>query len=441
MVWQDFMFACAMYPGDDAFIANVSKEFDYQIPRIARHPSVVLFNGNNEVDVAWKNWGFQVRYLIGPSDSKMIKEAYDRLFKKVIPQRLTAARCHVPYIHTSPLSNWGKKDDFNHGSQHYWGVWHGSDPIEDFGKKSGRFNAEYGFQSFPQMSTIASFAEPDQWDLDSAVMKHHQKSYVGNKMIAKQSERLFGKTDDFKSFVYRSQLTQAEAVGLAVSSHRIQAPRCMGTLVWQLNDCWSAPTWSSVDYFGNWKALHYRMKKDYADVSVLQSYRELGKEQYHLSNMSGEFKKLQVKISVYNLFGEVMAENKEKISLAPLASLPIALVCQYPFFQNSNYVIHFEVFENDDLLQHRSFSHLPSYKTVDGSKREVVLTIHLDDGKQSGYVEVKSAFFLHHFYLTCSSSTMVLFEENYLEILPGKTRIKFKSKRPIEIADIHFDYL
>ncbi len=140
MVWHDLMFACSIYPGDSAFISNVREELEYQVPRIAEHASVVLFNGNNEVDVAWKNWGFQIRYGIHGKDAREVEQNYDKLFKELAPQ--TISRFAVtPYIHTSPLSNWGKKEYYDHGSQHYWGVWHGKDPIEDFSKKIGRFNA------------------------------------------------------------------------------------------------------------------------------------------------------------------------------------------------------------------------------------------------------------------------------------------------------------
>ncbi|MBM3187018.1 MAG: hypothetical protein FJZ67_12020, partial [Bacteroidetes bacterium] len=144
MVWQDFMFACAMYPGDSAFLSSVKEELIFQVPRIASHPSVILFNGNNEVDVAWKNWGFQSQYNLNESNQKVIEKAYADLFQTLIPN-IVSTYSKTAYIHTSPLSNWGKEEFYDHGSQHYWGVWHGKDPMSDFAKKIGRFNAEYGF--------------------------------------------------------------------------------------------------------------------------------------------------------------------------------------------------------------------------------------------------------------------------------------------------------
>ncbi|NCA21228.1 MAG: glycoside hydrolase family 2 protein, partial [Crocinitomicaceae bacterium] len=234
MVWEDLMFACAMYPGDKEFLASVETELNHQMPRISAHPSVVLINGNNEVDVAWKNWGFQSQYKLNEADQKVILKAYDDLFKD-LAVKVINKWTNTNYIHTSPLSNWGNDDFYNHGSQHYWGVWHGKDPMSDFAKKIGRFNAEYGFQSFPEFSTMNQFSEKSDWSLQSKVMKHHQKSYVGNGMIEKHANLLFGKTKDFEQFVYYSQLTQAYAVSSAVAGHRLDAPRCMGTLYWQLN--------------------------------------------------------------------------------------------------------------------------------------------------------------------------------------------------------------
>jgi beta-mannosidase len=273
MVWHDFMFACAMYPGDTAFIQNVTNEIKQQIPRLAAHPSLVYFNGNNEVEVAWKNWGFQLQYHLGEKEQKIIEDAYQKVFLELLPTQVQAFT-NIPYVHTSPLSNWGNDEYFNHGTMHYWGVWHGKDPLHDFANKIGRFNAEYGFQSFPEPSTVNRFALPAEQHLHSTVMKTHQKSYVGNGMIEKHAKTYFGKAKDFETFIYYSQLTQRKAVSMAIAGHRADAPRCMGTIFWQLNDCWPAPTWSSIDYFGNWKALHYATQDDYRSIAVLEKYQD-----------------------------------------------------------------------------------------------------------------------------------------------------------------------
>ena len=275
MVWHDFMFACAMYPGDEAFLKNVTNEIKQQIPRLAAHPSLVYFNGNNEVDVAWHNWGFQVQYHLQEKEQQEIEAAYVHLFQKTLPTFVNLfTEKSIPYVHTSPLSNWGQDDYFNHGTMHYWGVWHGKDPLHDFANKIGRFNAEYGFQSFPEPSTINRFAPLSEQSLHSSVMKNHQKSYVGNGMIEKHAKIYYGKAKDFQTFIYYSQLTQRKAVSSAIAGHRADAPRCMGTIFWQLNDCWPAPTWSSLDDHNNWKALHYEVQDDYRSIAVLEQIKD-----------------------------------------------------------------------------------------------------------------------------------------------------------------------
>jgi beta-mannosidase len=275
MVWHDFMFACAMYPGDEAFLKNVTEEVKQHIPRLAAHPSLIYFNGNNEVDVAWHNWGFQLQYHLSDKEQHEIEEAYQKLFRQLLPSQVSSFTSNsIPYVHTSPLSNWGKDAYFNYGTMHYWGVWHGKDPLSDFANKIGRFNAEYGFQSFPEPSTINRFAPLSAQSLHSEIMKNHQKSYVGNGMIEKHAKHYYGKAKDFEQFIYFSQLTQRKAVSMAIAGHRADAPRCMGTIFWQLNDCWPAPTWSSLDDYNNWKALHYTVKEDYRSIAVLEQIKD-----------------------------------------------------------------------------------------------------------------------------------------------------------------------
>ncbi len=263
MVWQDFMFAGSMYPVDSAFAKNVSREITYNIKRLRNHPSIAQWCGNNEIEVAWHNWGWQKKYGYTKDQEKKIWDGYQWIFHRMIPalcDRLDPSR---PYVPTSPLSNWGKKENFNHGSMHYWGVWHGKDNFEDFKSNVGRFMVEYGFQSFPEMKTIMTFATNYDLSLDSEVMKNRQKSYIGNGMIALHTEKYFGKPKNFKDFVEKSQLTQAKAMEMAIKAHINSAPHCMGTMFWQLNDCWPGPSWSVIDYYGRHKKAYDTVKKAY----------------------------------------------------------------------------------------------------------------------------------------------------------------------------------
>jgi beta-mannosidase len=341
MVWQDLMFACAMYPANKDFLDLVGKELDEHLPRISSHPSVILINGNNEVDVAWKYWGFQKKYAISNQRQKEIEKVYDLLFKYFIAKKVEDY-CWLPYTPTSPLGHWINKEDFPHGTQHYWGVWHGSDPIEDFSRKFGRFNAEYGFQSFPERKTLLTFSDSTQWNLSNPIMQHHQKSYVGNGMIKKHSDRLFGVASNFEEFVYFSQLTQAKGVGMAISSHRLNAPICMGTIYWQLNDCWPGPTWSSIDFFGNWKALQYTIRKDYEDVAMLRKESEAGNFDYFLISDVPDTFRCAVTCDIYTLSGVKIKSFQIAHTLNGNQHIKINATEKIGNVTDSNYVINFQ---------------------------------------------------------------------------------------------------
>jgi beta-mannosidase len=434
MVWEDLMFACAMYPGDDEFIDNITKEFEYQIPRISAHPSVVLFNGNNEVEVAWGNWGFQVKHGLYGKSAKEIESAYDRIFKNIAPA-VVEKHNTVPYIHTSPLSNWGKKELYNHGSQHYWGVWHGKDPIEDFGKKIGRFNAEYGFQSFPEYNTLSTFSSKADWDLSSPVMKHHQKSYVGNDMILKHAKRLYGNPESFEDFIYYSQLTQAMAVSMAVAGHRIDAPRCGGTLYWQLNDCWPAPTWSSVDYNGNWKALQYRMRDDYLDVSVVAKYNDLNDVDYYLvSDVVNAFKS-NVKLKVFGLDGSLVSESDTIVELDGNGSHKIDVG---EINTNAVLTIDFENEQGERIT--RTFDHLRA-EYEKAKEEDVVLSIvSVDKESKSLVLNVSNTKYLRNLWIS-SSEFGLKFDSNFESLLPGEHKVVVQYEELPKLEDFKLMWL
>ncbi len=436
MVWQDLMFACAMYPGDEPFLTNVKQEFEYQIPRIASHASLTLFNGNNEVDVAWKNWGFQNKYGIFGEDAKYIESSYDKLFKQLAPAVINS-NSNAPYIHTSPLSNWGKDEYFNHGTMHYWGVWHGKDPIEDFGKKSGRFNAEYGFQSFPEFSTLATFSQKKDWNLDSTVMKHHQKSYVGNGMILKQAKRLYGEPKTFEEFVYFSQLTQAKAISIAIAGHRSGMPKCMGTLYWQINDCWQAPTWSSIDYFGNWKKLQYTVKDDYEDVAIVAKIQELGTEEFYLISDAPDSFRCEINYKIYNLKGNHSHEEKETFLLKQGTVQKICFPCDHKEVRNKNFVVHFQWKDANGISKERWFTHI-SHRREKAKNEEVIRKIISNDTLNKKIIlEIENSEFVEDFWVT-STKLGLKYSTNFNDYLPGKHRIEISYSDDLKMEDLLF---
>lgn len=423
MVWQDFMFACAMYPGTNGFLSNVKNELQQQIPRLASHASLTLFNGNNEVDVAWKNWGFQTTYNLSKKDEAVINSFYQKLFKELIPQTIQSFT-KIPYEHTSPLSNWGNDKFYNDGTQHYWGVWHGTDPIEDFGRKSGRFNAEYGFQSFPELATLSSFSKPTDWQLDSPLMKLRQKSYVGNSMIAKHADLLYGKTADFQRFVYFSQLTQAKAVGIAIVAHRSTYPRCAGTLYWQFNDCWPAPTWSSIDYYGRWKALQYQVKNDFKDVTIAERIDTLGKEKYVLISDIPTGFLCEVEAIVYDFQGRELNTLKCHQSVAYPHAVEL-FPQELKAYAKQDFAIRFNWKDESGKNCERLFIHeaIPG-KPVIGVEPKVTVE-SLDAASGKGIVVVENETILQDFWFTAKDGKVFL-DENFIHLLPGKHRLEFR---------------
>ena len=281
MVWMDFNFSTMLYPDNPAMLESIREEARQNITRIAKHPCVVLWCGNNEVKNGWEDWGWQVVYRWTPEQRARLQHGIDTLFGENLAQAVRECDpLHRPYIATSPLYGWGHPECVTHGDSHYWGVWWGEEPFEMYKEKTGRFMSEYGFQSYPMISTIRRFCPEDQLYIDSPTMRSHQKHARGVQIIDKAMQQHYGldsKRLNLKDYAYVSQLLQAWGTGYGILCH-IADPRCAGTLYWQLNDCWPVASWSSIDYYGNWKALHYRVQalfsldKDSEELSRWNEY-------------------------------------------------------------------------------------------------------------------------------------------------------------------------
>jgi beta-mannosidase len=261
LVWQDFMFAGTMYPRQQEFLENVQTEVKEQIERISKHPCLALWCGNNEIEVAWKNWGWQEQYGYTEFEQDMLWRGYDGLFQIMLPNLVAMLSQNTAYVPTSPQSNWGTPENFLHGSMHYWGVWHGNDDFSGFEKNIGRFMVEWGFQSYPDYDLLAEYISPELLALNSEVMKNRQKSYVGNGKITDFLKQYNFDFTDFKTFAQQSQNLQALGYELALKSHIAAQPHCMGTLLWQLNDCWPGPSWSIINYNGKPKPAYEAVKE------------------------------------------------------------------------------------------------------------------------------------------------------------------------------------
>jgi beta-mannosidase len=263
-VWQDFMFACATYPTfDDAFMENFRQEALDNVRRLRHHAGIALWCGNNEMEQGWvgEKW----------NETQMSWADYDKLFNKLLPELTQELDPERDYWPCSPHSPIGDRADFNNpnwGDAHLWDVWHGKQPFEWYRGAKHRFCSEFGFQSFPEPKTVDDYTEPQDRNITSYVMEHHQRSGIGNTTIMIYMLDWFRLPGDFDKTLQLSQILQGMAMKYAVEHWRRNMPRTMGTLYWQLNDCWPVASWSSIDYHHRWKALHYMAKNFFAPVLV-----------------------------------------------------------------------------------------------------------------------------------------------------------------------------
>lgn len=277
MVWQDFMFACAMYPGSKEFFNNIKKEAIDNIERLRNHPCIALWCGNNEIDEGWNNWGWQKEFSYDIYDSAKIKNDYNKLFEVFLPAIIHEKSnphffsneiSQFNYISSSPKIGWGHQEAMTEGDSHYWGVWWGNEPFEIYEQKVPRFMSEYGFQSFPNIETINSFTTTEDRYLYSDVLKAHQKHPTGFETIKKYMDFNIFPSNDLESYIKETQVLQYWGIKKAIESHRRAKPYCMGTMFWQLNDCWPGITWSAIDYYGTEKLLMKNLKELYSDIII-----------------------------------------------------------------------------------------------------------------------------------------------------------------------------
>ncbi|WP_137906055.1 beta-mannosidase [Chryseobacterium sp. 2VB] len=308
LVWQDFMFAGSFYPADEAFLNNVKVEVKDQVNRLQNHPSIALWCGNNEIDEAIVNWGYQKQFNYSKSDSLQVWKDYKKLFHEVIPNALAENLKSDKNIYwpSSPSIGWGHKESLTEGDSHYWGVWWGEQPFEIYNEKVGRFMSEYGFQGTPSLETTKSmFSGTPDLNLQNPTIKAHEKHARGWDIINEYLKRDYKIPTDFVQYNYLSQLLQARGMQIAIEAHRRAKPYNMGTLYWQLNDCWPVVSWSSIDYLGNWKAFHYQAKRSFEPVLVSIAETEKSYDVYLISDLLKELK-AETKFELIDFKGKIL---------------------------------------------------------------------------------------------------------------------------------------
>ena len=268
VVWQDFMFACSLYPADKRFLNLVRDEVDYQVRRLRNYSNIAVWCGNNEIEQIYR------RTL---KSDRQLRADYEKLFLRLIPRvmhHLAPAASYISSSEHNPYDRYGNTSNMEAGDAHYWGVWHDRAPVGDYEKQHHRFFSEFGIQAYPCVETAATFT--GSRNLFGPEMDNHQKNGGGNEKIFHYISSLYRFPRDYPAAVYLSQIMQAYCIRFGVEHMRRSMPRTMGALYWQLNDCWPVASWSSIDFGGRWKALHYAARRFFAPVLV--SVKLIGEE-------------------------------------------------------------------------------------------------------------------------------------------------------------------
>jgi beta-mannosidase len=433
MVWQDFMFACSMYPADVEFLENVEEEVRYQVKRLRNHPSIVLWCGNNEVEVAWKSWGWRYRL---PS---FLWDNYEKIFHELLKKvclKLDAERMYWPSSPSSFPKSYTNSQRY--GDVHYWGVWHSGESFSAFTEQKPRFLSEYGFQSFPEARTINKFTLPQDRDIETVVMKNHQKHSRGNKLILEYMLRDYRQPKDFTSFVYLSQVLQAEGIKLGTEHYRRIRPQCMGTLYWQINDCWPGASWSSIDFYGNWKALHYYARQFYAPI-LISPYEEAGTIKINIISDELETREARINAQLLNFKGEILNEVADSILIRALSSQICWYLDKGDWLNGnaSNYSFMVVDLETDhkQIAENIYFFEAPR----DLNLLNPIISVEVFEMKGGFKIILNTDCLAMNVYLSTSISNG-FFSDNYFHLIPGrKKEIKFHTDENTKVVEFHED--
>lgn len=430
LVWQDFMFACSMYPGDASFLDNVRQEAEENVKRLRNHPSIALWCGNNEMDIAWAEynveagWGWKEQYA--PEKRKEIWQAYEDVFHRILPDVVDAFAPDEEYWPSSPMADLtGNQEQHsnNHttsGDIHYWDVWHGLKPFEEYQDHVGRFMSEYGFQAFPEYKTVQTYAGQDDMELESAIMLHHQKNDRGNYLIKEYMDKYLPKPKDFPSFLYMSQILQAEGVKVAIESHRRQKPYCMGSLYWQMNDCWPVASWASMDYYGRWKALHYYAKKSFKDIGLSIEQTKSGILTIHVVSDRLQEVEGKVVIDLRTFKGDLL---KQKVESVKVEANKGKVICSFNVeelseeFNPEESVLIVQLIKGEEVLDRKEH-----YFVLTKEMQLPVPEISMEEVPDSGGTEFVLSTQALAKQVWLSTSSEGIFTDNFFDLIPGQQK-------------------
>lgn len=429
LVWQDFMFANGMYPADPSMLSNIQIEAEEQINRLRNHPSIALLCGNNEIAEAWVNWGWRNNYTV-EQQQKMVND-YNQIFHKLLPDLVTQLSPQIPYWASSPQFGRGDKRNLSEGDSHYWGVWHDEEPFEMYEKKVPRFMSEFGFQSYPSLKTLSNWFDEKELHYNSQVLQNHQKHPKGNELIKKYMEHDYIVPENFSSFIYVSQLLQAEGIALGIEAHRRAKPYCMGSLYWQLNDCWPVVSWSGIDYEGRWKALQYFVKKSFAPVLISTELEE-NILKIFVVNDNNFFVKGNLKIDVIDFEGNSLLSESASCLLKPKSSTVIHNIDlnKWAHIDKTRHLISLKITSDERIIAEKIF-YFVKPKELKLYEPQINLIIEKSDSCYN--INISSNVLAKNVFI--ESSIYGKFSDNYFDLLPGEEKtIEFYPNKELNEA-------
>lgn len=430
VVWQDFMFACAIYKLTEEFEENITAEFIDNIKRIRNHACLGLWCGNNEMEM-FVLQGFWVNKAVQKSD-------YVKMYEYIIPKVLKEYDPETFYWPSSPSSGgaFDEPNDENRGDVHYWDVWHGNKPITEYRKFYFRYVSEFGFQSFPGLKTCETFTESEDRNIFSYVMEKHQRNSAANGKIINYMEQTFLYPTNFDTVLYASQLLQAEAMRYGVEHFRRNRGRCMGTIVWQLNDCWPVASWSSIDYFGRWKALHYYEKRFFAPIML--SCAEEGiltqdtnpnaepyevKKSIHLNvaNESRNNEHVLVKWALRKADAAVIRSGEEYVDVPALQSVWLSKESMMDAALYNNYV-SYECWKNGNVISEGTVLFVPP-KQFQFEDPELQVEVNGEE------ILIKAETYARSVEILNEDDTLLL-SDNYFDMNAGEKSVRIIKGNP-----------
>jgi beta-mannosidase len=431
MVWQDFMFACSMYPGDEKFLESVRREAEDNVRRLRDHPSVVVWAGNNEVETAWHHWGWKQNL------PAKLWDDYLKIFHGVLPEVVAALDPSRPYWPSSPSSNLEEDADSQRmGDVHYWEVWHASKPFREYERQRPRFMSEYGFQSFPSIETVNAYTVASDHDIQSPVMLAHQKHPRGNQLIREYMLRDYPEPKDFESFLYVSQVLQAEGIKAGAEHLRRIMPHNMGSLYWQLDDCWPVASWSGIDYFGRWKALHFYARRFYSDLLV-SPHEEAGQVRVYVVNDRPRDVPAELRVRLLDFEGRALSETTERVEVAALQSKPYQTLSAADLLKGrdpSRVFLHCELLAGGRLLSANSLFFRP-FKELSLPAPNVTTAVK-SGGRGASVITLSTDRLARGVYLS-AEGLEGSFAENFFDLVPGRTAsVEFRPRRPVAPAEL-----